>query len=82
MIRIPSAAHTTGFFQFQGRSHGASCLRVVKTVPFAAPSGLKSSFRFYMAGKSTLNPLGHDTQIAAHPALRPLPPAALQTQNA
>jgi hypothetical protein len=82
MILLTSAARTTGFFRFQGRSHGVSCLRVVKTMPFAAPSGLKSSFRSYVAGKSTSNPIGRDTQISTHPASQPLPTAALRTQNA
>lgn len=82
MIRHTPIARTTGFFRLHRRSHGASCLRLVKTMPFAAPSGLKSSFRLYVADKSTRYRIRRSYQIAAHPALRPLPTAALQTQNA
>jgi hypothetical protein len=82
MIRHTPIARTPGFFRFHRRSHGASCLRVVKTMPFAAPSDLKSFFRLYVAGKSTRYRIRRDTEIAAQSALRPLPTAALQTRNA
>ena len=52
-----------GWSAWQGSGPSA-----VKTMPFAAPSGLKSFFRCYLAGKSISNPIGRGSQIAAHPA--------------
>ena len=82
MIRHTSIARTTGFFPLHRRSHGASCPRVFKTMQFAAPRTLKTCFKSYAEGKATRYRIRRDSQIATHPALQPLPTAALQTQNA
>jgi hypothetical protein len=82
MSHLTSAARTTGFFRFHGRSHGASCPRVMETMPFTAPCGQKPRFKPYTAGKSTRFRIRPSYQFAVQPALQPLPTDALETQNA
>jgi hypothetical protein len=54
----------------------------VKTMPFAASTGLETCIKPHAAAKSTPGTTERDTQTTAHPASRPLQTAALQTQKA